>query len=126
MTTQTAFTIERLHHIQLAIPVGGEGESRKFWAGILSFSEAVKPSFLAARGGCWFRRGNIEIHLGTEPKFAPATRAHPGIIVTGIKDLADHLQRNGVATTWDGNFPGFERFYANDPFGNRLEFLQSL
>jgi hypothetical protein len=28
--------------------------------------------------------------------------------------------------TWDDDFPGHNRFYAADPFGNRLEFLQPL
>lgn len=126
MTTKTAFNIEGLHHIQLAIPIGGEEESRDFWVGILGFVEVKKPPVLADRGGCWFRAGIVEIHLGAEGSFAPATRAHPGILVTGIKGFADHLQLHGVAVTWDGNFPGFERFYANDPFGNRLEFLQAI
>ena len=28
--------------------------------------------------------------------------------------------------TWDAEFPGHRRFYAADPFGNRLEFLEPL
>jgi len=124
MPQNPTFAIEGLHHVQLAIPLGGEEEARRFWVGVLGFVEATKPPVLAARGGCWFRAGGVEIHLGAEESFAPAKRAHPGILVTGIKDFADHLQRHGVAVTWDQNFPGFERFYANDPFGNRLEFLQ--
>jgi hypothetical protein len=26
--------------------------------------------------------------------------------------------------TWDPEFPGHDRFYSADPFGNRLEFLE--
>ena len=129
MTAAAPFSFvsfDRLHHVQLAIPVGGEEESRRFWVGILGFDETVKPPGLAARGGCWFRRGHIEIHLGVEENFTPATRAHPGILVTGIREFGNHLQQNEVPVLWDGNFPGYERFYAHDPFGNRLEFLQSL
>ena len=28
--------------------------------------------------------------------------------------------------TWDDSFPGMRRFYAADPFGNRLELLEPL
>jgi len=27
---------------------------------------------------------------------------------------------------WDDDFPGHRRFYAHDPYGNRLEFLEPL
>jgi extradiol dioxygenase family protein len=29
-----------------------------------------------------------------------------------------------VRITWDGDLPGHRRFYADDPVGNRLEFLE--
>lgn len=54
--------------------------------------EVAKPPMLAARGGVWFRDGDLEIHLGVEVR--------P-----------------------DEDFPGFRRFYVDDCFGNRLEFL---
>ena len=38
--------------------------------------------------------------------------------------MAARLTRRGLALRWDDDFPGFRRFYANDPFGNRMEFLQ--
>lgn len=47
---------------------------------------------LAARGGCWFRGGSWEVHLGVEADFRPARKAHPGVLVAGIDDLADHLR----------------------------------
>jgi hypothetical protein len=28
--------------------------------------------------------------------------------------------------SWDDELAGYERFYASDPFGNRLEFLAAL
>jgi extradiol dioxygenase family protein len=79
---------------------------------------------LAARGGCWFAGGGLEVHLGVEEPFAAARKAHPGILVTELLALADRLETAGVAVTWDPEFPGHDRFYAADPFGNRLEFLE--
>jgi catechol 2,3-dioxygenase-like lactoylglutathione lyase family enzyme len=114
---------QRLHHVQLAIPEGGEEACRRFWGGLLGMDELDKPEVLAARGGCWFRSGGLEVHLGVERDFAPARKAHPGILVDDLRGLADRLQAADVEVTWDEHFPGHHRFYAADPFGNRLEFL---
>lgn len=119
-----SYAIGTLHHVQLAIPPGAEDECRAFWGGILGMTEQQKPPVLAARGGCWFRGGGLEVHLGVEADFAPAMKAHPGILIDGIQDLAEHLESQGVEVTWDDNFPGHHRFYAADNVGNRLEFLE--
>ncbi|MBD5831209.1 glyoxalase [Janibacter melonis] len=122
--TDIAFTFSRLHHVQLAIPPGGEDQCRAFWGDILGMDEIEKPPVLAARGGCWFRGGGVEIHLGVEDDFAPARKAHPGILVRNLRQLATSLEAGGVQVTWDGEFPNHDRFYAADPFGSRLEFLE--
>ena len=113
-----------LHHVQLAIPPGGEDRCRAFWGSVLGLAELTKPPVLAGRGGCWFRGGGLEVHLGVEDPFAPARKAHPGILVSGLDALAARLGAAGVEIRRDGDFPGHRRFYADDPFGNRLEFLQ--
>lgn len=118
------FTFARLHHVQLAIPAGSEDTCRAFWGGLLGMAEVEKPPVLAARGGCWFRGGGVEVHLGVEKDFTPAAKAHPGILVDGLRGLATALEHGGVDVAWDGEFPGHDRFYAADPFGNRLEFLE--
>ncbi len=118
------FSLGRLHHVQLAIPAGGEAACRGFWGSLLGMAELDKPPVLAARGGCWFRGGGLEVHLGVEEDFAPARKAHPGILVDGLRALADRLLEAGVEVTWDDEFPGHDRFYAHDPFGNRLEFME--
>jgi catechol 2,3-dioxygenase-like lactoylglutathione lyase family enzyme len=115
-----SFRFERLHHVQLAVPVGGEDRGRAFWNGVLGLT---KPPVLAGRGGCWFRGGGLEVHLGVEAGFVPAAKAHPGILVSDLSALAGRLTDAGVVVRWDDEFPGFHRFYADDPFGNRLEFL---
>jgi catechol 2,3-dioxygenase-like lactoylglutathione lyase family enzyme len=118
------FVLRPLHHVQLAIPPGGEEECRSFWGGVLGMGELEKPPVLAARGGCWFRGGGLEVHLGVEDPFSPARKAHPGLLVEGLPALARRLEVAGYPVTWDGDFPGHDRFYSADPFGNRLEFLQ--
>lgn len=123
MTTDS-FRLAGLHHVQLAVPPGSEETCRAFWGGVLGMSEIDKPPVLAARGGCWFTGGGVEVHLGVEQDFVPARKAHPGILVENLTGLARTLEAAGVGVTWDPEFPGHDRFYAHDPFGNRLEFLE--
>jgi catechol 2,3-dioxygenase-like lactoylglutathione lyase family enzyme len=118
------YRFDGLHHTQLAMPAGAEPAVRAFYAGILGMTELDKPPVLAARGGCWFRSGALELHLGVERDFSPARKAHPGMLVSDIDALAARLTASGVDVEWDDDFPGHRRFYAHDPLGNRLEFLQ--
>lgn len=120
------FALLPLHHVQLAIPAGGEDRCRAFWSGVLGMTELEKPPVLAARGGCWFRGGGLEVHLGVEDPFAPARKAHPGIRVAGLDALAAALADAGHEVVRDDDFPGHRRFYGADPFGNRLEFLEAV
>jgi catechol 2,3-dioxygenase-like lactoylglutathione lyase family enzyme len=112
-----------LHHVQLAIPRGSEDACREFYVGALGMAEVAKPPVLAARGGLWVRADALEIHLGVEEEFRPARKAHPGIVVADLDGLAGRLTEQGVAIRWDGELPGYRRFYAFDNVGNRLEFL---
>jgi hypothetical protein len=88
-------------------------------------TELPKPDALAGNGGVWFSLGEHELHLGVEDDFAPARKAHPAFrLESGELDaLADRLGREGMEVAWDERLPGARRFYATDPWGNRLEFL---
>jgi catechol 2,3-dioxygenase-like lactoylglutathione lyase family enzyme len=126
MTDSAPFLLAGIHHVQLAIPPGGEDAGRQFWGDAVGMAEIDKPPVLAARGGCWFRGGGLEVHLGVDPDFRPARKAHPAILTSGLEALARRLVETGSVVSWDGEFPGHRRFYADDPFGNRLEFLEPL
>lgn len=117
---------DRLHHTQLGMPAGAEDTARAFYAGVLGFTEIAKPPVLAARGGAWFRAGGVELHLGAEADFRPPLKAHPAVLVTDLDALEQQLVAGGVTPDWDGEFPGHRRFYALDPFGNRIEFLEPI
>jgi catechol 2,3-dioxygenase-like lactoylglutathione lyase family enzyme len=115
----------RLHHVQLAMPRGREPEARAFFVDVLGMAEVAKPPALVARGGAWFRAGDVELHLGVEDDFRPARKGHPGILVDGLDDVVTRLTAAGQPVVPDGAFPGYRHIYAHDPFGNRLEFLQA-
>jgi len=117
-------TVRNLHHVQLAMPKGKEDHARQFYAGLLGIPEVAKPEHLAARGGCWFERGELRVHLGVEEEFRPARKAHPAFLVEGLPELAEQLRHGGYLVIDDEPLEGFERVYVNDPFGNRIELLE--
>jgi catechol 2,3-dioxygenase-like lactoylglutathione lyase family enzyme len=113
-----------IDHIQLAMPAGQEEAARRFYGGVLGLAEIAKPAPLAARGGCWFGVSGTQIHLGVEREFVPARKAHPALLVANLDTARKALEGAGVATIPDDALPGVRRFYAADPFGNRIEFIQ--
>jgi hypothetical protein len=88
--------VERLDHIQLAMPAGGEDAARAFYADLLGIPEVPKPKDLAKRGGCWFERGSLKLHLGVEQDFRPAKKAHPALIVSDLPTLIKRLTDGGL------------------------------
>jgi hypothetical protein len=64
------------------------------------------------------------VHLGVEKEFTPAKKAHPAFLVSDLDNLRRNLTEAGVETIVDEAVPEVCRFYAYDPFGNRLEFIQ--
>ncbi len=123
--TIRAGTILGIDHVQVAAPRGCEAEARAFYGGLLGLEELPKPEPLRARGGCWFRAGESELHVGVEEPFAPARKAHPGLVVDDLAALAARLRAEGIELTPDETIPGVERAHVADPFGNRLELRQA-
>ena len=56
-----------LHHVQIAIPAGGEDRARDFYGRLLGLPEIAKPEHLRARGGVWFQTETLQLHLGVDP-----------------------------------------------------------
>lgn len=118
--------ITRLDHVQLAMPENGEPDARAFYEGMLGITEIPKPPHLAKRGGCWFERGELKVHLGIEPDFKPARKAHPAFIVVGLTALVERLRKAGYKVADDEPLQGYDRVYADDPFGNRIELMEPI
>jgi catechol 2,3-dioxygenase-like lactoylglutathione lyase family enzyme len=120
-------SITGLDHVQIAAPPGCEDDARRFFGDLLGLPELEKPPLLAVRGGCWFRAGAHELHVGVADPFVPASKAHPALRLEteiDLQALATRLQAAGIAVTWadPAEIRGVERFHVADPWGNRLEF----
>lgn len=111
-------------HVQLAMPAGEEERAREFYAGALGMTEIPKPADLAGRGGAWFASGSVQLHLGVDPAFAPARKAHPALRCADFDALVGRLEAAGRTVTLAGTFEdGARHAYVDDPFGNRIELI---
>ena len=94
-----------------------------FFEGLLGLTRVAKPPELAARGGCWFERGPVKVHLGADPDFRPARKAHPALVVVDLYDLCRLLDESDHPTRRSEDVPGRPQWYVDDPFGNRIELI---
>jgi catechol 2,3-dioxygenase-like lactoylglutathione lyase family enzyme len=115
-----------IDHVQVAAPSGCESEARAFYGGVLGMEELPKPEPIRSRGGCWFRAGAQELHVGVEEPFAPALKAHPGLVVSDLDAIRARLSAAGVICEDAAKIDGIERMFVSDPFGNRLELRTAL
>ncbi len=122
--TATDLLIE-LDHVQIAAPAGSVAQARRFYGELVGLEEIERPETMGGEG-VWFALGERELHVGTTDEFSPALKAHPALrlgLDSELDALARGLERAGVEIVWDERLPGARRFYASDPWGNRVEFL---
>ena len=113
--------VRRIDHILIAMPPGREDEARAFYQGILGLEEKMKPPQLAARGGCWFESGALQVHLGVEKNFTPARKAHPAFIVDDLAGMVTKAQQAGYKVTADEPIEGCDRRHVDDRQPDRID-----
>jgi catechol 2,3-dioxygenase-like lactoylglutathione lyase family enzyme len=116
--------ITGIHHVQLCIPADKESEAKKFYKDILGLKEIPKPEALLKNGGMWFQVGSQELHIGVEDQVFKG-KHHPAFFVIGLNELKDHLSAQEITIQKELPIPGYNRFSIRDPFGNRIEFIES-
>jgi catechol 2,3-dioxygenase-like lactoylglutathione lyase family enzyme len=115
--------ITGIDHVQLAMPVGAEALARQFYSGVLGLAEVAKPAVLAVRGGAWFQCGPAQLHLGADPSFQAAKKAHPALVVADFDAYCAILEGRGLDLKLEEPVGGRARATLFDPFGNRLELI---
>ena len=115
--------VRAIEHVQLAMPAGEEQRARGFYHELLGIPEVPKPPDLAARGGVWFERAGLKLHLGVDKDFIPARKAHVAFLVDDLRELTERLRAAGHPVI-DESLAGYLRIYTTDPFGNRLELME--
>jgi len=108
--------ILRLQHVALPFPGTPQtvASARHFYTDVMGLTE------MAA--------GELELHLFSEPSGVAVndqSRRHPCFQVDDATAFRAQLDANGVTTVDnDGEIPGRPRFFARDPFGNQIEFVE--
>src|ERR1700684_242903 len=123
MFSEVNSLIVRIDHIQIAAPKDCETAAREFYGSILGLAEIEKTASLRGRGRCWVQCGDQHLHIGVESAFQPAKKAHPAFTVANLDKVRESLITHAVKISDDDSIPGTRRFFAEDPWGNRLEFL---
>jgi catechol 2,3-dioxygenase-like lactoylglutathione lyase family enzyme len=116
--------LTHIHHVQLAMPQGGEGEARAFYGIALGLTEVPKPDVLKGNGGVWFESGALRVHLGVDDAFHPARKAHPAFMVDDLAGLRTRLRDLGHEVVEAEPLDGLVRCHVFDPFGNRIELME--
>ena len=112
-----------LDHTTLCIPAGGEDRARAFFTGLLGIAEIAKPNDGNRTDGCWFDLGAQQLHLLIDEPFAPSKRAHIALTVADLAAVRAQMAGAGLPIADFLPSDGRERFFSEDPFGNRLEFI---
>ncbi|ATL46626.1 glyoxalase [Chitinophaga caeni] len=113
---------ERIHHVQLCIPIDAEDQAREFYGTILGLQEIERPLSLQDRPGMWFKMGNIELHIGLEE--SSLSKRHPAFEVKDIEFTRAYCISKGIKVKDEIPIPGQTRFSIWDPFENRIELLE--
>lgn len=111
----------RLSHVNITIPPGGEDAARAFYSDLLGLNEIPKPEAIRHRGGVWFDAGGLDLHLSVEEaRTGGDTYRHFGLECEDVSSIRTRLAAAGIAMDAGRPVP-WQRFFVQDPFGNRIE-----
>lgn len=120
-------TILGLHHAQITIPLDAEDAARRFYCGVLGLTERPVPEPLRGRAALWLQVGNLSVHVGREDGVdRTATKGHLAYEVADLDAWHERLAEAGVTVLESIPLPGYARFEFRDPFGNRVEMIETL
>ncbi len=116
----------RIHHVNLTVAASEELTAREFYLGFLGLAEIPKPDSLKANGGFWATLGAVELHVSLQDGIDRAVaRSHVAFEVEDLEAWRAAILEQGLAPLASNPIPGMSRFEFRDPFGNRLELLES-
>ncbi|MGA9723849.1 MAG: VOC family protein [Candidatus Binatus sp.] len=119
-----------LDHVNLLIDAGDDAlaSARAFYQDLLGLEPLERPANTdSGRPGAWYQCGGQQLHLTTDKDASAvnsASRRHPAFRVANLEAMRRRLQAAGVEIIAGNRFPGQERFFVRDPWGNRLEFVE--
>ena len=122
--------ITGLDHVNLLIDSSDDAlaMARGFYEELLGLEPLQRPANTdSGQPGAWYQCGVQQLHLTTEKDASAVnkkSRRHPAFRVADLEALRERLTKAGVEIIAGNRFPGQERFFVRDPWGNRLEFVE--
>jgi catechol 2,3-dioxygenase-like lactoylglutathione lyase family enzyme len=119
-----------LDHVTIQIDDGDEAlrDALRFYVELLGLAALDRPATTDnGRPGAWLVCGPQQLHIITGAGASAenrASRCHPAFRVSNLEGLRKRLQAAEVKIIAGNRFPGQERFFVRDPWGNRLEFVE--
>ena len=117
----------KIQHVQLSIPSGRIEEARKFYVEIIGLGEIVRPKGLSGRPGLWLSLSDgQELHLAEDPMGEPAkSMAHVALVIDSAETFEMRLSEAQIPIEKRVVVEGWTRLHFRDPFGNRIELIQT-
>jgi catechol 2,3-dioxygenase-like lactoylglutathione lyase family enzyme len=116
-------SIHSINHVQLGFPAGRHAQLRHFYTGLLGLREVDTGDGQTLR----FQAGAQRIDLVPVQNWRPPSQLpHLALEVRNLQGLRANLADAGLALDESRVLHGHLRFYAQDPAGNGLEFLEPL
>lgn len=113
--------VERIEHA--AVMVTDVARAKWFYGDVLGMTEVPRPETFKFPGA-WYRNGPTDLHLIGQAEADPKSRRHVAYFVSDLHAAARVLERIGYPVLWDRTkIPGIDRFFTNDPDGNRVELM---
>lgn len=63
---------------------------------------------------------NYQLHVGADPSFVAAKKAHPAFLFEGLGELMVALEAAGHEIRTGATINGVTQIFTDDPFGNAL------
>jgi glyoxylase I family protein len=112
-----------VHLDHCSIQITDVERSRRFYRDVLGLKEINSPrtfNFTVL----WFDLGNQHLHLLKRDKADAHGPRHFALRVRDVAAARMYFHEHGVQVEETTPFPGADRFFINDPDGNRIEIIQ--
>lgn len=110
-----------IHHN--SVVVTDAARARSFYSGILGLKEVPYPSTFPIEV-IWYELGEDQIHLMLREERDEETPRHVALQVNDAVKAREELEAKGVEIIETVEIPGADRFFINDPEGNRIELIE--
>jgi catechol 2,3-dioxygenase-like lactoylglutathione lyase family enzyme len=115
--------IQATHLDHVSVLITDVERSRRFYRDLLGLKEIAKPrtfDFVAL----WFELGNQQLHLLRKAQPDSRSPRHFALRVKDVQAARQYFKDRDVPCDETTVIPGCDRFFINDPDGNRIEIIQ--